>query len=321
MYIYKLNDIHKQIFMFYTLHQLEIFAKVADLQSVTKASQELYLTQPAISIQLKKFQNQFPQPLFETIGRKLYITDFGKSVAERAQKILREVEDLNMRTLTYNGELAGKLKIALVSTAKYVMPYFLTQFIDKHKNVTLKMDVTNKATVIESLLKNQVDFALVSVIPEELRVNKIQLMENKLFLVGGRKYIHKSKKITKSSLKKLPFIFREYGSATRQAMEGYISAQGIVEEKRLELTSNEALKQAIIAGLGYSIMPLIGLKNELETGDIQIIPAKGLPIITNWNLIWLKSKKLSTVAEAYTTYLKEQSLSVIDTSFNWLEKY
>ncbi|MFT4535938.1 MAG: DNA-binding transcriptional LysR family regulator [Saprospiraceae bacterium] len=307
--------------MNYTLHQLEIYKKVAELESVTRASEELYLTQPAISIQLKKLQEQFPQPLFEVIGRKLYITDFGKEVAHSVDKILYEVESLNAKTLTFNGQLAGKLKIALVSTAKYVMPYFLTDFIKENSGVTLSMDVTNRASVIQSLEKNLVDFALVSVIPDTLKVNCIPLMQNKLYLVGGRQHNLIKTKISKKNIAKLPMLYREYGSATRQAMENYMDEQGIPNVKRLELTSNEALKQAIIAGLGYSIMPLIGIKNELETGDIQIISAKNLPIITFWNLIWLKSKRLSPTAEAFTEYLSTRKDEIIDQSFVWFEKY
>lgn len=307
--------------MKYTLHQLEIYKKVAELQSVTRASEELYLTQPAISIQLKKLQEQFSQPLFEVIGRKLYITDFGKEVAISVDKILHEVETLNAKTLTFSGQLAGKLKIALVSTAKYVMPYFLTDFIRENTGVTLLMDVTNKTSVIQSLEKNLVDFGLVSVIPDDLKINNIQLMQNKLYLVGGKGHTILKNRVSKKSIEQLPMLYREYGSATRQAMENYMTEQGIPNVKRLELTSNEALKQAIIAGLGYSIMPLIGIKNELETGDIEIISAKKLPIITNWNLIWLKSKRLSPTAEAFTEYLTARKKNIIDQSFAWFEKY
>lgn len=307
--------------MNYTLHQLEIFKKVTELQSVTKASEELYLSQPAISIQLKKLQDQFPQPLFEVIGRQLYITDFGKQIAKAVDRILNEVESLNMETLTYDGQLAGKLKIALVSTAKYVMPYFLTKFINANQGITLAMDVTNKASVINSLETNKVDFALVSVLPEKLNVNSIPLLQNKLFLMGGKQFKNKQTKITKKAISKLPLIYREYGSATRQAMEQYIATQGIPNDKRLELTSNEAVKQATISGLGFSILPLIGAKNELQTGDLQIIPAKGLPIKTQWNLIWLKSKKLSTVAKAYTNYILTNSESITKENFYWFEKY
>jgi DNA-binding transcriptional LysR family regulator len=307
--------------MKFTLHQLEIYKKVADLQSVTKASEELYLTQPAISIQLKKLQEQFSEPLFEIIGRRLFITDFGKEVAISVDKILNEVGELNTKMLTYNGQLAGKLKIALVSTAKYVMPYFLIDFLEQHQGVNLVMDVTNKASVIKSLEKNLVDFALVSVIPDNLNINSVQLMQNKLFLMGGREYESGKNSISKKEISNLPMLYREYGSATRQAMEHYMKSQGIPNVKRLELTSNEAIKQAVIAGLGFSVMPLIGVKNELESGDVQIIKAKGLPIITNWNLIWLKSKRLSQTAEAYVSYLEQNNEDVIHSFFDWFEKY
>lgn len=307
--------------MDYTLHQLEIYKKVAELKSVTRASEALFLTQPAISIQLKKFQEQFPQPLFEVISRQLYLTDFGIEVANYVERILDEIDELNTRTLTFDGQLAGKLKLALVSTAKYVMPYFLTDFIKSNGNVTLSMDVTNKATVIQSLEKNLVDFALVSVIPENLKINKIALMKNRLFLVGGRQYEQQKSVVSKKAISELPMLYRENGSATRQIMENYMNENGIPNIKRLELTSNEAVKQAIIAGLGYSIVPLIGIKNELEYGDIQIINAKGLPITTNWNLIWLQSKKLSPTAQAFIDFIHEKKQHIIEQSFDWFEKY
>ncbi len=307
--------------MEYTLHQLEVYRKVAELKSVTRASEALYLTQPAISIQLKKLQEQFPQPLFEIIGRQLYITDFGAEVADHAEKILNEVEALNTHTLSMHGQLQGKLKIALVSTAKYVMPYFLTKFMQENAGVTLSMDVTNKSTVIQSLEKNLVDFGLVSVIPENLKINSIPLMKNKLFLIGGRQYEAPKTTISKKQMAELPMVYREYGSATRSVMEQYMKKNNLPLVKRLELTSNEATKQAIIAGLGFSIMPLIGIKNELETGDVQIIPSKGLPIETNWNLIWLQSKRLSPTAKAYTEWVAENKESIIDDSFQWAEKY
>ena len=307
--------------MEYTLHQLEIFKKVAELKSVTLAAKSLYLTQPAISIQLKKLQDQFSQPLFEIIGRQLYITDFGKEVVIHAEKILNEVEELNTYTSNLSGQLTGKLKIALVSTAKYVMPYFLTDFIHAHKGVTLAMDVTNKASVINSLEKNLVDFALVSLVPEDKNIHSIQLMKNKLYLIGGRNYESDKSIISKKQMAQLPMLYRENGSATRLLMETYMRKNNLPITKRLELTSNEALKQAIIAGLGYSIMPLIGIKNELETGDIQIIPAKGLPMETNWQLIWLKSKRLSPTAKAYTEYLREKGDEIINKHFSWYEKH
>ncbi|MCD2257665.1 LysR family transcriptional regulator [Psychroserpens luteolus] len=307
--------------MHYTLHQLEIFHKVAQLKSVTKASEELYLTQPAVSIQLKKFQDQFEIPLFEVVGRKIYITDFGDEIALAAENILNEVNAINYKALSFQGELSGKLKIAIVSTAKYAMPYFLTDFMNQHKGVDLSMDVTNKSEVVKSLENNLVDFAMVSTIPKYLKIDRIQLMENKLYLVGGKQFKHTGKYLTKSMFEKLPLIYREQGSATRNQMEYFIASHKISTYKKMELKSNEALKQAVIAGLGFSIMPLIGIKNELNNGDLQVIPIKGLPMITDWNLIWLKSKNLSAIARHFVNHINDSKSQIMKNHFDWFEKY
>lgn len=306
--------------MNYTLNQLRIYAKIVETQSVTKASEELFLTQPAVSIQLKKFQDQFSVPLTEVVGRQLYVTDFGYEIARAAEEILNQVEAINYKTLDYQGQLAGKLKISVVSTGKYAMPYFLSRFMEQHKGIDLMMDVTNKTRVVESLENNEVDFALVSVIPEQLDIERISLMQNKLYLVAGSR-LELPKRIQPQKLfEKVPLIYREQGSATRLAMEQFIASKKISTYKKLELTSNEALKQAVIAGLGCSIMPLIGIRNALQQGDLRIIPMKGLPMVTNWNLIWLKSKNLSPTALAFLEHLKAEKDEIIRQHFSWHEE-
>lgn len=307
--------------MNYTLHQLRIFSKITEKQSITKASEELHLTQPAVSIQLKNFQNQFPIPLTEVVGRQLFITDFGMEISLAAQRILSEVDSINYKLLSFKGELAGRLKVSVVSTGKYVMPYFLSGFMRDNPGVDLNMDVTNKAQVVESLEENQVDFALVSVLPNHLNLNKINLMKNVLYLVGNPKYFEKVKLSKSAFSKDTPLIFREKGSATRAAMENFLLQKSITIAKKIELTSNEAVKQAVIAGLGCSIMPLIGLKNELSNRELKIIPIKNLPITTVWNLVWLKNKKLSPVALELLDYLKNQKQEIINTNFEWFDQY
>lgn len=307
--------------MDYTLHQLKVFLKVAENQSITKASEDLYLTQPAVSIQLKKFQDQFSVPLTEVVGRKLYITDFGKEIAIAAEKILNEVDAINYKTMTYHKQLAGRLKISVASTGKYVMPYFLSGFMQEHKGVDLIMDVTNKTLVVNSLEKNEVDFSLVSVLPEQLPTDQVRLLKNKLYLVGSTRIKRKTKMATAKLFEEYPLIYREPGSATRNSMEHFIRSREISNYKKIELTSNEAVKQALLAGLGYSIMPLIGLKNELRNGDLEIIPFKGLPIVSHWNLVWLKAKNLSPVALAFLEYIKEQKENIIKEDFSWYEQY
>jgi DNA-binding transcriptional LysR family regulator len=305
--------------MNYTLHQLEIFRTIAELQSVTKASEQLFLTQPAVSIQLKNFQAQFNLPLFEIVGRKLYITEFGEEISETAFKILEQVDNIKFKSAIFEGKIAGKLNISLVSTAKYTMPYFLSDFIKKNEMVSLTMDVTNKMAVLRSLENNECDFAMVSTIPKKLNIERIELMKNKLYFVANRNFNPSKKKVLLKDLNTSLFIFREPGSATRLAMEQYLVKHKIAIEKEMELTSNEAVKQAIIAGLGISIMPIIGIKNELQNGDLQIIEMIGFPLETNWNLIWLKSKNLSLVAKSFKKHLEENKENIIKRHFTWFK--
>lgn len=305
--------------MNYTFHQLKVFLKVFQTKSITKAANELHLTQPAVSIQLKNFQDQFEIPLTEVVGRKIYVTDFGKEIAEAAEQILQQVNTINYKTLAYKGQLFGKIKISVVSTGKYVMPYFLADFLKMHPGVQLEMDVTNKNKVVKSLQNNEVDFALVSILPEKIKVEKIDLMQNKLFLVGNMEEDFSKKKNIEAILQNRPLLFRESGSGTRQTMERFIDQNAIKIEKKMELTSNEAIKQAILAGLGYSIMPLIGIRKEIQNNELQIIPLKGLPIKTNWSLIWVKGKNHNPAALAYLDYLKKEKEAIIHSKFSWYE--
>lgn len=309
------------MFMNYTLHQLQVFLKVTQFKSVTKAAEELHLTQPAVSIQLKNLQDQFDIPLTEVVGRKLFVTDFGMQIAEAAENILNEVNAINYKTLAHKGQLSGRLKISIVSTGKYIMPFFLTQFLKEHEGVELILDVTNKSKVIESLELNSVDFSLVSVLPEQLKVDAIPLMENRLYLVGNTDRKFNKKPYNYQILNELPLIYREEGSGTRSVMEKFIKSNNLPVRKTMELTSNEAVKQAVIAGLGYSIMPLIGIKDELKNGSLQIIPVKHFPITSDWNLISLKGKNFSPIAKAFKTYIAEKKEEITSRYFNWLEEY
>ena len=304
--------------MHYTLNQLQIFLEVVHKKSVTKAAESLFLTQPAVSIQLKKFQEQFPLPLTEVIGRKLYVTSFGEEIAQTVRTILKEVSSIEYKTKLYQGKLAGKLSISVVSTGKYLMPYYLTGFVNDHPEIDFSMDVTNKQNVIRDLEENKVDFALVSVLPDHLELNTLPLLKNSLYLVGATERVENLQFSPSTIFKKEPLLYREVGSATRNAMETFIQGRNFPTTKKIELTSNEALKQAVIAGLGYSIMPIIGIKNAIDMGEISIIPCKGLPLHTQWNLVWLKSKNLSIVAEAFITYIEQEKLNIKHKFFDWI---
>lgn len=303
--------------MNYTLNQLEVYATVARLGSVTKAAEALHLTQPAVSIQLRNFQDQFRIPLTEIIGRRVHVTGFGMEIARSAEKILSQIDEIGYTTKAFEGYLAGKLTISVVSTGSYVMPYFLSGFLKLHPGIELLMDVTNKARVVESLGQNKVDFSLVSIVPENLPVSKTDLLQNRLYLVGNAESSLPSSKQPGEVFRDLPLIFREEGSGTRQTMEKFIRRHNLSVRKTMELTSNEAVKQAVMAGLGYSILPMIGISEELGTGKIKILPVAGLPIKTAWSLIWLKGKKLSPVALALLDYLAKEKDSIRERSFSF----
>ncbi|MEQ9166016.1 MAG: LysR family transcriptional regulator [Fulvivirga sp.] len=300
--------------MHYTLHQLKVFVKVCELKSITKAADELHLTQPAVSIQLKKLQEQFDIPLTEVIGRQLYVTEFGEQILSLSETLLEGAERINDTANLYKGLFTGKIKIASVSTGKYVIPYFLTGFTREHPNIDLTIDVTNKNLVVESLARNETDFALVSVLPD-LALERIELMDNVLHLFSGPEYYQQSDSLTLKKLAEIPLIFREQGSATRKAMENYLNLNKVKPTRSFELTSNEAVKQAVMAGLGMSIMPLIGLRHELQLDKLKIVPLKDLPIKTNWNLVWTSGKNLTPACQALIEYIKLHKEEVIQANF------
>lgn len=307
--------------MNYTLHQLNVFLAIVDHNSITKAANYLNLSQPAVSIQFKNFQDQFSLPLTEIIGKKVYITDFGHEIAKAARNIIFEVEEINYKIQQFNGLLSGKIKISIVSTGKYVMPYFISDFFMNHQGLDLFLDTNNKAEVIESLKENQTDFALLSIMPTNLDLAQIELLPNYLYLICNSEIWNQFDKDLKQILQKYPFLFREEGSATRYISEKFLEKNKVVPSKKIEFSSNEALKQAILAGMGISILPLVGMKDQINDGSLQIIPIDELPIVTTWRLVWLKNKSLSPAARAFLTYLTEEKVNIQKKHFDWINNY
>jgi len=307
--------------MNYSLHQLRIFYRVSQNQSITKTAEEMLLSQPAVSIQLKKFQEQFPMPLTEIVGRRLYLTDFGRKIAHMAQGIIEEVELLDQHTQALDDKLVGTLKLTVVSTGKYVIPYYLSGFYKANPGVDIQMNVTNKSTVLSNMEANTADLALVSLLPDAFKVHNLELLPNVLCLIGKKELYDPDHFLTDGALERSPLIFREQGSATRLTMETYLSERQIRLRKKMELTSNEAVKQSVLAGLGLSVMPLIGLRNELQNDELQVYPTPGLPITTHWNLIWMSGKKFSPVTRAFIDYVRSNTDAIVRQHFSWSDAY
>lgn len=307
--------------MTYTLKQLEVFLKISQTSSITKTAKLLHLSQPAVSTQLKNFQAQFDLPLTELVKRKIYVTEFGLEVASAAKKILDEVQSLERKSLAYKGQLTGRLSISVVSTGKYLMPYFLRDFTDQHPAIELSIDVSNKSRVLESVEKNEVDFALIAHPLNDESLDSLYLLENKLFMFVSTHRSVPDKCSLEYLVSHLPFIYREEGSSTRQIMEMFIEGKQFSPSKQLELTSNEAVKQAVIAGLGCSILPIIGLVHELERNSVKIVPLPGLPIMSRWQIIWLKGKQHSPVATAFLSYLKLEKDRILQQYFSRINQF
>lgn len=308
--------------MNFTLHQLKVFSVIVQNKSITKAAEELNMTQPAASIQLKNFQNQFDIPLTEVLGRQLYVTTFGTEIFNIAESILNQVKTIDYKTQAFKGLLSGKLRLSVVSTGNYVMPYFLNGFLKKHPQIDLVLDVSNKANVIKDLEQNEVDFSLVTVSPGHLDLNEEPLMVNKLHLVASASRNLDEKKVEdKSIFNRIPLIYREEGSGTRFTMQQFFAEEAINPKIKLELTTNEAIKQAVVADIGMSIVSLLSIKNELSQKELKIIPVKGLPLESTWKLIWLKKKNLSPVALAFLDYVKQEKEQVYKDFFKWMEVY
>jgi DNA-binding transcriptional LysR family regulator len=208
-----------------------------------------------------------------------------------------------------------------VSTGKYVLPYFISAFLKLHPGIELIMDVTNKNSVIESLIGNEVDFALVSILPKSIQTEQLDLLKNTLYFIGKNPKPFNTDQSIKDFFKDIPLIFREKGSGTRQIMENFIEENEIKVFKKMELTSNEAVKQAILAGLGYSIMPLIGIKRELLNNELHIIPIPGLPVISTWQLIWLKGKKHGPISLSLISTIEKDKENIVREIFSWHESF
>lgn len=295
--------------MNYTLHQLNVFLKVVELKSVTKASAALYMTQPAVSIQLKKIQDQFDLPLTEIINRRIHITEFGYEIYKIAKRILEEVEQMQYTTDSFKGLVSGKLRIASSSTGKYIIPYYLSKYLNQNSSIDLDLDVSNRELVIKSLTENEIDFAFISLpIGSSVDVEEELIVDNYLHMVSAYEQ-------EKLDFDKHPLILREKGSATRKQMKMFLNEKGISSKKSIQLTSNEAVKQAICAGLGCSIMPIIGAKKEIEDKIIRIHEMEGLPLKSQWRLVWLKQKKLSPSAQGFLDFVRANKHAINESLF------
>lgn len=291
-----------------TLRQLQVFEAVARLGSFTRAAEELYLAQPTVSMQIKKLVDTIGLPLIEQVGIRIQLTDAGREVYTACQECFRALADLEMKIADVKGVKRGRLKLAVISSAKYLAPYLLGQFRRQHPGVDLSLKVTNREQLLEWIANHEHDLYVMGEPPREIDVEAYPLVPNPLVVMAGRH--HPLVHVPNIPLKRLldePFIMRETGSGTRAALVRLFESKGLTPpEAHMEFANNEAIKQAISADLGISVLSLHALVLEGTSGPIALLDVQGFPIERQWYLVHPKGKKLSVVARSFLELVREQ---------------
>ena len=296
-----------------TLHQFKVFEATARHGSFTRAAEELYLTQPTVSMQVKQLTKALGLPLFEQIGKRLYLTDAGRELYSTCQDIFDKLDQLEMRVADLKGMKQGHLKLTVITTAKYFVPRLLGPFCQQYPGVDVSLIVTNHERAIDRLADNQDDLYVMSQLPEHIDVKAHPFLENPLVVMAPKNHpLAQQKNISIEQLAGEPFIMREPGSGTRKAVQALLDDHGVDVKVRLELGSNEAIKQAIAGGLGLSVLSCHTLTSEGDTGELTILDVNGFPIERQWYVVHLGSKQLSIVASTFLDYLKAEARYLAD---------
>ncbi|ERN40604.1 transcriptional regulator [Rubidibacter lacunae KORDI 51-2] len=292
-----------------TLHQLKVFAVAARHLSFTRAAEELFLTQPTVSMQMKQLTKAVGLPLFEQIGKRLYLTDAGKHLATTCQRIFSELSEFESVVADLKGLKQGQLEIAAVSTTKYFLPRIIGPFCQRYPGVDIALQFTNHEHILNALLENQYDIYILSLPPDSPEVVTLQIMENPLVAIAPREHALAGQvKVPLERLAQEPFIMREVGSGTRRAIEELFSERGLEISVRLELGSNEAIKQAIVGGLGVSVLSKHTLALEKEDGPLVVLDVESLPIQRHWYAIYPAGKQPTIVAKTFLEFLESDTL-------------
>ncbi|MEL6157976.1 MAG: LysR substrate-binding domain-containing protein [Cyanobacteria bacterium J06623_5] len=291
-----------------TLHQLKVFEATARHGSFTRAAEELYLTQPTVSIQVKQLTKAVGLPLFEQIGKRLYLTEAGQKLLDTCQEIFSGLEKFEMSVADLKGMKQGQLKLAVITTAKYFVPRLLGPFCQRYPGIDISLKVTNHQRLQESMAANEDDLYIISQSPSQPDLKIHPFLENPLIVLAPTGHpLAKKKNIPIEMLNNQPFIMREPGSGTRKAVEKIFSEKDIKVKVSLELGSNEAIKQAIAGGLGISVLSQHTIISEGTTGEFAILDVQGFPIERHWYVANLAGKQLSVVAETFLQFLLEES--------------
>jgi LysR family transcriptional regulator, low CO2-responsive transcriptional regulator len=280
-----------------TLHQLKVFEAAARHGSFTRAAEELFLTQPTVSMQIKQLTKSVGLPLFEQVGKRLYLTEAGRELFATCSQIFETIAQFDLK-----GVKQGQLRLAVITTAKYFIPRLLGQFCQLYPGIDISLQVTNHEGILDRMTRNMDDLYIMSQVPDHLDVNFQPFLENPLAVLAPINHpLVGEKNVPIQRLANEPFIMREPGSGTRRAVQKLLDEHGVSVKVKLELGSNEAIKQAIAGGLGISVLSRHTLLP--DAGDLAVLDVEYFPIKRNWYMVYPNGKQLSIVARAYYDYL------------------
>jgi LysR family transcriptional regulator, low CO2-responsive transcriptional regulator len=298
--------------MHVTLRQLVVFEAVARLGSYTRASESLHLSQPAVSMQIKQFEESVGLPLFEQLGKKIHLTTAGREMYRYSQSINQLLKEANVVIEQLKGLQSGRLAISVATTASHFATRLLAAFSERYKGVTISLDITNRESLSHQLENNEPDLVIMGQPPEGVDVESTIFMENPLVMIAAASHpLAKAKNISLKHFADEHFVVREAGSGTRSAIQRFFDNHGVPFHTAIEMSSNEAIKQAVEAGLGLGIVSIHTLELELETGRLVILDVEDFPIIRHWHIVQRTGKRLSPVAQAFKQFVLDEAQKFI----------
>lgn len=294
-----------------TMRQLQVFESVARHLSFTRAAEELHLTQPAVSMQVKQLESMVELPLFEQMGKKVHLTEAGQTMVRHSRTMMSHLSDIERDINSLKGIEGGHLKICIASTVNYFATRLLSRFCDRYRNVQISLDVINREELIRRLEANEPDLVLMGQPPEGLDVEATPFKENPLILIGNPQHpLAKEKKIDIARLSDETFVMREPGSGTRSAMMRLFDAHGVTPKQGIQLSSNETIKQSVEAGLGLAVVSTHTVELELGAGRLVSLDVEHFPILRQWYVCYRRGKRLTTTASVFLDFVIEEGGNV-----------
>lgn len=288
-----------------TLRQLDILDAVARCGSFSRASTELHLTQPAVSMQIKQLESALGMPLFEHIGKSIHLTAAGKETLETCRAIGRELTNLEHTLASLQGLKGGTLTVSVVSTASYFTAKLIALFRQAHPDVRISLNAVNRETLLRQLAENSIDLALMGRPPEDQDLLAQPFIDNPLVVIAASNHpLAKKRNIPLARLAEEPFVGREPGSGTRSAVEQFFESKGLKLKVAMEMNKNEAIKQAVEAGLGVGVVSQHG---ELATRHLRVLDVQGFPLRRQWYLVQRQGKRLSPAAQAFAQFVLSEA--------------